>query len=291
MLRFVGGRQLFRRTAGIAGAMCTRPVLQLMPLALSWRAQSSSAPLNNTAVNDPVKEYIKVKKRSSVLSLLIASFIIGAGTAYLFPLSELARLVVMEKLPEMDTPEAEAFKAKLEEKLTHLELYKALSSDPQWSSQRAWNYMDSNTLNESMTSGTLSVPGGFAVKPVMFVNSTTRETVTIVHVGERMCGYPFLVHGGILATILDETLKRSSGFMFGIDPATEYTPDQIKTERIELQYKAPTLANSFLVIKARCTDAGVVNGEIETLQGRLLVQGLGHFSKRVKRTAAAFKLF
>lgn len=236
----------------------------------------SARRLQSTVVDGEKQQ--RVKKQSSVLSLVLASFILGATTAFLFPLSDIAKLVVLETLPT-DEEGVERYKEKLEVKLTEIPLYKQLQSDPQWRSVRAWNYMDSNTLNETMTSGTLSVPGGFAIKPVLFVNSTTRETVTIFHVGERMCGYPFLVHGGILATILDETLKRSSSFLFGIDPASEYTPDKVKTNRIELQYRFPTLANNFLVVKARCVD-GHVEGDIETVQGRLLVQGVGHFSQR-----------
>jgi hypothetical protein len=225
------------------------------------------------------------KKRSSTASLILSSFILGAGTAYLFPLNELSKLVISE-LPKANTPDEEQYKDSLEHKLQELPLYKQLKEDPSWKSIRAWNYMDSNAL--SMTSGTLSTPGGFAIKPILFMNHETQETVTIIHVGERLCGYPFLVHGGILATILDETLKRSSGFMFDIDPLDDYTPDKIKTEHIELQYKFPTLANSFLVVKAKCHD-GKVNGDIETVKGRLLVKGVGEFTKR--DGSKKFKLF
>lgn len=220
------------------------------------------------------------KNSSSLTPLLLASFIIGAGTAYLFPLSEISKLFI-SSLPLPGTVEATEYQNSLETQLKSLELYKELASSADWVEQRAWTYMDSNALGQSMTTGTLAVPGAFAIKPVLFFNYKTQQTLAIVHVGARLCGYPFLVHGGILATILDELLKRGSSFLFDIDPVQSYTPDKIKTDHIELQYRSPTLANSFLVVRAQCED-GRVKGDIETLKGRLLVRGVGDFSRSKK---------
>lgn len=196
------------------------------------------------------------------------------------PLSEIAKLTAMDRLPEPNTPEAVDYQRKLEEELVMLPLYQKLSNDPSYESIRAWNYIDSNALNGTITSGTLSVPGGFAIKPVLFINKEKGELISIVHVGQKLCGYPFLVHGGILASILDEVLKRGSAFKFGIDPLKEYTPASIKTNTIELQYKFPTLVNNFLVVKTSINEKGQVIGDIETLKGRLLVKALGEFEKR-----------
>lgn len=219
------------------------------------------------------------KKYSSNIPFYITALILGVATAQYLPISSIAKFLISEKLPKPNTPEAEEFKASLEKELEKLPIYKELCADPNYEPVRAWNYVDSNTLNQLITSGTLSTPGGFAIKPILFFNKSKKESVSIYHVGEKLCGYPFLVHGGILATILDEILKRTSTFSFGLDPLENYFPDKIKTKSIELQYKFPTVANSFLVV--RCKDDGEkVDGRIETLDGKLLVKGSGTFEKR-----------
>lgn len=216
--------------------------------------------------------------KSSNVPFYIASLILGIATAQYLPISSIAKFLISEKLPKPNTGEADIFKDNLEKELQKLPLYQELSSDPKFESVRAWNYVDSNTLNELVTNGTLSTPGGFAIKPILFFDKENRESVSIYHVGEKLCGYPFLVHGGILATILDEILKRTSSLNFGIDPLIDYKPDKIKTKTIELQYKFPTMANSFLVV--RCKNEGdKVEGRIETLNGKLLVKGIGTFEK------------
>lgn len=217
--------------------------------------------------------------KSSNAPFYIASIILGIATAHYLPVSSIAKFLISEKLPKPDTPEAEEFKASLEDELHKLPLYQKLIADPNLESIRAWNYVDSNTLNALLTSGTLSTPGGFAIKPILFFDKKNKESISIYHVGEKLCGYPFLIHGGILATILDEILKRTSSLSFGIDPLETYKPDKISTKNIELQYKFPTVANSFLVVK--CKDDGEkIQGRIETLDGKLLVQGAGTFVKR-----------
>lgn len=214
------------------------------------------------------------------LPLYLSCFILGAGLAQFFPLSELAKFWISESLPPADSPYAENFRNNIETKLQKLPLYQKLYNDPDFRTVRAWNYVDSNTIDEVVTTGVMSVPGGIAIKPVLFYNDKTKESINIVHVGQRLCGYPFLIHGGILATLLDEIMKRSSSFKFGIDPVNEYKWDYINTESVELQYRFPTFANQFLIIKTRLNDKGEVEGRVETIEGRLLVNGLGRYSER-----------
>lgn len=253
---------------GLLRAVRSRP--------FQWRFQSSVGTINAYTVSKPNEE---IKRKSSLYSTVIASLSLGGLSAQCLPLICLTELVISDGLPKPDTLEALEYQGKLEEKLKKLAVYKSITSNSDNEAIRAWNYMDSNALGKTITNGTLSVPGGIAIKPILFFNKKTKESVAIIHVGERLTGYPFLVHGGILATILDEFLKRSSSFMFDIDPRLEYVPDKIKTKSIELQYKFPTLANNFIVVKTHISD-GKVEGKVESIHGRLLVKGVGEFELR-----------
>lgn len=106
----------------------------------------------------------------------------------------------------------------------------------------------SDDENESFVSHTLAKPGGFLIKPVIFHNPKTNEGVTIVHAGYRLCGYPFIIHGGILATILNETFKRNAALCNSTN--SSYKGD-FMVENLTINYKFPSFANQFLIVKTK----------------------------------------
>ena len=61
----------------------------------------------------------------------------------------------------------------------------------------------------SLSAYTLRGPGKFAVPPLVFTTQDKRESVLILHVGDGLCGHEGVVHGGLLATVLDEALGRT----------------------------------------------------------------------------------
>lgn len=92
--------------------------------------------------------------------------------------------------------------------------------------------------------------------------------MVFVHVGRGVCGHEGIVHGGMLATLLDEILGRQ---------ALLNLPDKIGvTAYLNLNYRAPTRADQFLVIKTRLVEAkgrkAKVAGRIEDAQGNVLVE-------------------
>lgn len=56
-------------------------------------------------------------------------------------------------------------------------------------------------------------PGKFAVAPLVFTSIDKKSAVFIIHVGGGLCGHEGVVHGGLLATILDEALGRTVGLL------------------------------------------------------------------------------
>ena len=69
--------------------------------------------------------------------------------------------------------------------------------------------------------------------------------VQIFYLGPALCGHPGIVHGGMLATMLDEGLARACF------PAL---PNKIgMTASLTINYRLPCPAESFLVLRAETT--------------------------------------
>ncbi|XXH05868.1 hypothetical protein Hte_012309 [Hypoxylon texense] len=172
--------------------------------------------------------------------------------------------------------------AKIHEDGASLPLVRQLSADPSWTSWDAYSGLPSGRMVSSrITSGPLSGSGGLAFQRV-FHNRDTGELVSVVYFGPATTGWPGVVHGGALATVLDETLGRCAILRF---PARTGV-----TARLELTYRAPTVASRYYVVRARPAVADNeghdqaksdrkmwVDGTLETLDGRVCVRARALF--------------
>ena len=52
-------------------------------------------------------------------------------------------------------------------------------------------------------------PGCLALLPLVRARVDESESLVIVHVERGLCGHDGIAHGGMLATLLDETLART----------------------------------------------------------------------------------
>lgn len=69
--------------------------------------------------------------------------------------------------------------------------------------------------------------------------------VCIFYAGTDLCGHPGMIHGGFLATMLDEGLARC---------AFPAMPNKVGvTANLTVNYRNPTLAGQYLVLKATTT--------------------------------------
>lgn len=105
-----------------------------------------------------------------------------------------------------------------------------------------------------------------------------------------MCGHNGIIHGGLLATILDEAVARPVSLHTCLDwsgSSLRYMPTYYQafflvpnrvamTAYLNVRYKAPTYADQFVVVRVRGDRAegrkAWVSGRIETLDGQLLVE-------------------
>ena len=61
----------------------------------------------------------------------------------------------------------------------------------------------------SLTAGTLRGPGKLALPPLVRARKDEKASIVIIHLGTALCGHEGIVHGGMLATLLDESLGRT----------------------------------------------------------------------------------
>ena len=99
--------------------------------------------------------------------------------------------------------------------------------------------------HQSLTGGTLLGGDKISVPPLQFQTPDGAEFVSIQHLGHALCGHPGIVHGGLLATLLDEGLGRCCF------PAL---PNKVAvTASLKVDYKKPVMAGQTVVLKAETT--------------------------------------
>lgn len=136
-----------------------------------------------------------------------------------------------------------------------------LRQDPNFTESRPTLQIPEKVRGHSLTAGTLSGPGRIVVPPFQWNEKDGKSLVSLFYVGDDMSGHPGIVHGGLLATLLDEGLARCCF------PAL---PNKVAvTANLNVNYLAPTEAGQYLVLRAKTTNIegrkAYVSGHIETL--------------------------
>lgn len=93
-----------------------------------------------------------------------------------------------------------------------------------------------------------------------------KPLVAVIHLGRALCGHDGIIHGGLLATVLDETLGRN---------ALLNLPSRIGvTANLNINYRSPCMADQFVVVKTKLVELKgrkcTVEAKMETLNGELV---------------------
>lgn len=164
--------------------------------------------------------------RRNGLATFAAATILG-GSAYaagaLYPPSVVTLLYPRptDPFPESHTPEALAYTESLERELHSLPVLAALRAAPdagEWYECRPYQNITPERSRHSLTSGSLRGPGRLALPPLVRAKKDESEAQVIMHLGRGLCGHEGIVHGGLLATILDESLGRLVSCLFYVNP-------------------------------------------------------------------------
>jgi acyl-coenzyme A thioesterase PaaI-like protein len=134
--------------------------------------------------------------------------------------------------------------------------------------------------NYSMTASTLAGPDKIVAAPYVWLEGDGKSLVSMLYLGGDLCGHPGYIHGGLLATLLDEGLARCCF------PAL---PNKLGvTANLQIDYRAPVPADSFLVLRAETVK---VEGRKAWVKGRLELLSLAERDGKPIPVAEATALF
>ena len=177
---------------------------------------------NNKTSEQWEKEWTERVWRAGQVTLIVGVFMtayaIGAGYVHL-PYGMNYR---PNTLPKEGSEEETQYLKKVENALHSLPIVKKLSADKNWIKTIGIFAIPKEDLRHNLTMGVLAGIGRITVKPVTFYNPATKEFVAVMHVGQDVCGHRGLVHGGFLATVLDECLGKTVRPLKNIADAGHY---------------------------------------------------------------------
>ena len=177
----------------------------------------------------------------------------GAAAAILSPASDADTL-------DSFTPQDDDARAK-EDYVNAHPLTASLRVNPDFTESRPHMKIPPSWRRHNLTGGTLSGPGKMAIPPFSWTERDGKSYVQITHVGTDLCGHQGIIHGGFLATMLDEGLARCCF------PVLPFNVGM--TAKLEINYKAPAMADQYLVLRATTIKVegrkAWVEGHIETL--------------------------
>ncbi|KAL3420710.1 thioesterase superfamily protein [Phlyctema vagabunda] len=138
-----------------------------------------------------------------------------------------------------------------------------LRSNPVFSESRPHMKIPESQRSHNLTGGTLMGPGKVVVPPFTWSEAGGKSLVQISYLGSDLCGHAGIVHGGLLATMLDEGLARC---------CFAALPNKVGlTANLNINYRTPAPADTFVVLRAKTVKVegrkAWVEGHIETLVG------------------------
>lgn len=264
-------RQNFFRAVGLKKLIFNSHNLKGLPIVINKRTYVTRSELDS-----PFDHLPKTNKKYINWKITSVFFAIGAYLAYNESLFD-----YYEEFTDALTKD-ELLPVKLEYQMKNLPIYQKLAhsqSGDKWIKLNSWENLDRNILDSqeihskikseeeynkpSLHTHTLAKPGGILIKPAIFYNTETNEGISIIHVGHRLCGYPFIVHGGMIATILNETFKRNASLSSVTDSNLK---DDFKVENLSISYKYPSFANQFLIVKTKRKEGSLKDKKTITLE-------------------------
>lgn len=152
--------------------------------------------------------------------------------------------------------------ARVDEYITNHPLARSLRANPDFTESRPHLKFPDVVRKNNLSSGVLFGPGKIVVPPLTWNEKGGKTLVSIFYLGDDVCGHPGVVHGGLLATILDE------GLAFCCFPAL---PNKIAvTANLNIDYRKPAPAGGYFVLRAKTVKVegrkAWVEGRIETLE-------------------------
>ncbi|MCJ1446858.1 MAG: hypothetical protein MMC23_007365 [Stictis urceolatum] len=155
--------------------------------------------------------------------------------------------------------------------LTSHPLALSLRASTDFVESRPYFKIPESARDHFLTGGVLSGPGKIWVPPLAFAERNGKSMTILYYLGEDVSGHPGVVHGGLLATLLDEALARCS---FGA------LPNKVgMTANLNIDYRRPMPTDSYVVARAELER---VEGRKAWVRGWLESADAGEDGERVK---------
>jgi acyl-coenzyme A thioesterase PaaI-like protein len=157
----------------------------------------------------------------------------------------------------------------------NLPIVKSLMDDPNWVHNEAYSGFPDEEKAHRLTTGAMGGARGIGGFHRVFYNQDTGEHICVVWIGGALAGWPGVTHGGVTATLMDESLGRCAIKQFPSKTGV--------TANLELNYMKPLITNSFYVIRTSPQKEGATDqkswasGRMETLDGRVCVEAKALF--------------
>ncbi|PWY83494.1 hypothetical protein BO70DRAFT_335548 [Aspergillus heteromorphus CBS 117.55] len=258
-----GSRRVLQSRLGLA---------TLQPQALCRRAIPVSRSAS-TAAPEVVPRPSRWRRYSRYLSIVCRLGFCGVG---LFAGWIAVDFVSLRYMPQVPGTSFDSLKLKsiLADYESEPPVVKALREDPYYIEADVYgNYTEEEKL-QRLSSGPLGGSRGLALQKI-FYNDRAKTVVNYAYLGLGLEGWPTIVHGGLLATVMDENLARV---------AIRHFPERTAvTANLQLQYRRPVSSNKFYTFHAtldegRSTDRKAwVNGEVRDAKGNVCVEATGLF--------------
>lgn len=178
--------------------------------------------------------------------LSLGSFLVGGYLALSYAPPFLSPLIMGPVPTNEETLKWEApdeFTKEINEHIKNCATAQQLRNNPDWIESRPHVKIPEEVRQHNLTAGTLAGPDMIAVPPLMFNRKDGGAMYCIFYVGNNLSGHPGIVHGGFLATMLDEGLARC---------AFPALPNQVGvTASLTINYRKPTMAGQYLILVAQ----------------------------------------
>ncbi|KAF5340864.1 hypothetical protein D9757_011583 [Collybiopsis confluens] len=244
------------------------------PLRSAQRLTSGLRRAYSQSSNSPPNRSRLATVTFALISTGAAAYTLGS----VYPIQPLALVFPRSAPPPLDplSPAGLEYTSQLEASLLSLPYLTGLQTAPDakdWYLTRPYSSLPEERRTNHLTAGVLRGPGKLAVAPVVWAKRDESEAFVIVHLGRALCGHDGIIHGGLLATLLDEIMARN---------AIMNLPERIAvTATLSVSYRAPTKADQFVVVHTKLDEIkgrkGFVTGTVETLDGTRLAEATGMF--------------
>ncbi|KAF9930793.1 hypothetical protein BGZ65_005169 [Modicella reniformis] len=162
----------------------------------------------------------------------------------------------------------------LQQQLEALEIVQAHMADPEhWKRHTVYSLVTDDYRIHHLTAGTLRGDDKLGIPPALFQSIDESQVLSVLHVGRSLCGHPNIVHGGLLATLLDEITAKTA--IPNLPGKTGFTAN------LNVNYRHPCIADQFVVVHSELTSVegrkAFVKATLKTIQGTLLADATALF--------------